>query len=77
MEAQREKSEKVQSDVRGCENKESENGADSDNGQSDGGKTRISDVRKEENQSDISESDKGRCEGKWQDRLKDSFLRTN
>ena len=71
MEAQREKSKKVQSDVRGCENKGSENGADSDNGQSDGGKTRVSDVRQEENQSGISESNKGR----WQERLMKHFLR--
>ena len=70
-EAQREKSEKVQRDVRGCENKGSENGTDSDNGQSDGGKTRVSDVRQEENQSGISESNKGR----WQERLMKHFLR--
>lgn len=71
MEAQREKSEKVQSDVRGCENKGSENGADSDNGQSDGGKTRISDIRQEENQCAIVKSDKGG----WQEKLMRRFLR--
>ena len=71
MEAQREKSEKVQCDVRGCENKGSENGTDSNNGQSDGIKTRISDIRQEENQSNISESDKRR----WQERLMKYFLR--
>ena len=71
MEAQREKPEKVQCDIRGCENKESENGADSDHGQSDGGETGISDIRAEENQCNLSESDKGR----WQDRLLHRFLR--
>lgn len=71
MEAQRENSEKVQSDDRGCENKGLENGADSDNGQPDGIETRISDVRQEENQSGIGESNKGR----WQERLMKRFMR--
>lgn len=73
MEAQREETEKVQCNVRGCENERSENGADSDNGQSDGGETCLSDVRREENQSGVSKGGKGR----WQDRLRDLFLRTS
>ena len=73
MEAQREKAEKVQCNVRGCENERSENGTDSDNGQSDSGETCLSDVRQEENQSGVSKGGKGR----WKDRLRDLFLRTN
>lgn len=73
MEALREEAEKVQCNVRGCENERSENGTDSDNGQSDGGETCLSDVREEENQSGVSKGGKGR----WQDRLRDLFLRTS
>lgn len=71
MEAQREEDEKVQSNVRGCENERSENGTDSDNGQLDGGETCVSDVRQEENQSRIVKSDKGG----WQERMMSHFLR--
>lgn len=71
MEAQREEAEKVQSNVRGCENERSENGADSDNGQSDGGETCLSDVRRKENQSRIIKSDKGG----WQAKMMSHFLR--
>ena len=73
MEAQREEAEKVQCNVRGCKNERSENGTDSDNGQPDGGETCLSDVRREENQSGVSKGGKGR----WRDRLRDLFLRTN
>lgn len=71
MEAQREKSEKVQREVRGCKDKRPENGADSDNGQSDGGADRISDVREKENQGVVSESNKGG----WRERVMRHFLR--
>lgn len=71
MEAQREEAEKVQCNVRGCENERSENGTDSDNGQSDGGETCLSDVRQEENQSRIVKSDKGG----WRAKMMSHFLR--
>ena len=66
-----EKSEKIHSNVRGCENKGSENGTDSDNGQSDGGKARVSDIRQKENQCAIVKSDKGG----WREKLMKHFLR--
>lgn len=71
MEAQREKAEKVQREVRGCENKRPENGADSDNGQPDGGENRIPDVREKENKGIVIESDKGG----WRERVMQHFLR--
>lgn len=71
MEVQREEAEKVQRDVRGSENKEPENGTDSDNGQSDGGKTGISDIRQKEDQCAIVKSHKGG----WQEKLMKHFLR--
>lgn len=73
MEAKREETEKVQCNVRGCENERPENGTAPDNGQSDGGETGVSDVREKEDQCNISKGGKGR----WQDRLRDLFLRTN
>lgn len=71
MEAQREEAEKVQCNVRGCENERSENGTDSDNGQPDGGENRISDVREKENKGVVIESDKGG----WRERVMQHFLR--
>lgn len=73
MEAEREETGKVQSNVRGCENERPEDGADSDNGQPDGGETCISDVREKENQSYIIESDKRR--GIWRVRFLGRFLK--
>lgn len=71
MEAKREKAEEVQCDVRGRKDKDAESGADSDNGQSDGGADCISDVRKKENQSSVSDSDKSG----WRERMMQHFLR--
>lgn len=73
MEAQREEAEKVQRNVRGCENERSEDGTDSDNGQSDGGETCVSDVRQEENRSRIVKSDKGG----WRAKMMSHFLRVH
>lgn len=73
MEAKREETEKVQGNVRGCENERPEDGADSDNGQSDGGETCIPDVRGKENQRYIIESNKRG----WRESVMQHFLRSH
>lgn len=73
MGAKREKTEKVQSDVRERKDERTENGDDSDNGQPNGSADRIQDVWKKENQSVIGESNKGG----WRERVMQHFLRVH
>ena len=73
MKRKREKTEKVQSDVRERKDERTENGDDSDNGQPNGSADRIQDVWKKENQSVIGESNKGG----WRERVMQHFLRVH